>query len=190
MDPASTRSRLLQSAAHVFLQHGLSAASMEQVRQHAGASNGSLYHHFPTKGQLADALYADTLRGYHAAVMRPIAGRASAQNGVKGMVRAHVDWVVANPARARLLQQLRHARELAGGEWQEANAEGFAVLRAWVDKQQAAGALRAMPFGVWVAVVFAPVISLTRHWVGQSQTSVAPKVRAALEHAAWMGVCA
>jgi len=180
----------LQAAAQVFLQHGFASAAMDLVRQQAGVSNGSLYHHFPTKAQLADALYAWTLRDFHAAQLAPIRGRASAQNGVKGMVRAYVDWVVANPERARLLHDLKRSGDLAGGpgEWEQANAETFAVLRDWIDRQTAAGEMRAMPVSVWMAVVFGPAMSLTGHWVRQAPTVVAPKVRAALEHAAWMAV--
>jgi AcrR family transcriptional regulator len=152
-------------------------------------SNGSLYHHVPTKARLADALYAETLRGLHAAVLAPIRGRASAQRGVKGMIRATVAWVVAHPTRARLLDALRRGDALAGGgEWEDANVEGFAVLRRWVERKTEAGELRAMRFSVWVALVFAPAMSLTRQWVRQPEPQVAPKVRAALEHAAWMAV--
>jgi AcrR family transcriptional regulator len=190
MDPATTRDRLLRAAAQVFLEQGFEGASMERVRRFAGTSNGSLYHHFPTKTQLADALYAHTLRDFHAAQMAPISGRASAQNGVKGLIRSYVDWVVANPDSARLLHRLRRSGALAGGpgEWEQQNAEAFGRLREWIDRQTAAGEMRAMPFSVWVAVVFAPAMSLTPHWVSQPQPVVAPKVRAALEHAAWMAV--
>jgi AcrR family transcriptional regulator len=190
MDPLSTRDKLLQAAVKVFLQHGFTAASMDLVRQEAGVSNGSLYHHFPTKAQLADALYAHTLRDFHTALVVPIAGRASAQTGVKGMIRAYIDWVVQYPERARLLHELKRTGDLAGGpgEWEQANAEGFGALAAWVDAKTQAGELRPMPFPVWMAVVFAPAMSLTRHWTSQSPPNVPPKVRTALEHAAWMGV--
>ena len=86
---------------------------MDLVRQEAGVSNGSLYHHYPTKAQLADALYAHTLRDFHATIMVPISGRASAQTGVKGMVRAYIQWVVDHPERARLLHELRRSGGLA-----------------------------------------------------------------------------
>ena len=189
MDPTPTRDRLLQAAAKVFLRHGFSGAAMDLVRQHAGVSNGSLYHHFPTKAQLADALYAHTLREFHAVLMQPIRGRASAQSGIKGLVRTYIDWVCANPEGARLLHELRRNGELAGGgEWEAVNAEGFAVLREWMEKQVAAGELRAVPFAVFNSIVFAPAITLTPHWVSQAEPKVPPKVRAALEHAAWMGV--
>jgi AcrR family transcriptional regulator len=190
MDPLSTRDKLLQAAVKVFIQHGFTAASMDLVRQEAGVSNGSLYHHFPTKASLADALYAHTLRDFHSALIVPVSGRASAQTGVKGMIRAYVDWVIQYPERARLLHELKRTGDLAGapGEWEQANAEGFGALAAWVDARTQAGELRAMPFAIWMAVVFAPAMSLTPYWVKQAQPTVPAKVRSALEHAAWMAV--
>jgi AcrR family transcriptional regulator len=190
MDPTPTRQRLLDAAAQVFLEQGFTAASMDLVRQQAGVSNGSLYHHFPTKAQLADALYADTLRQFHAVLMQPVLGRASAQTAVKGLVRAYIDWVVGHPGLARLLHELKRSGELAGGpgEWEKANTEGFDQLRLWVERKTEAGELRPMPFAAWMAIVFSPCISLTPHWVKLSPPEVPPKMRAALEHAAWAGV--
>lgn len=187
MDATPTKDRLLDAAAQVFLAHGLTAASMDQVRQAAGVSNGSLYHHFPTKAQLADALYAHTLRGFHAALLVPITGRATAQSGVKGLIRAYVQWVEAHPDRARLLEELRAA---GGVERNAANAEGFGALAAWIAKRVEAGDMRDLPFPVWMALVFSPALALTRHWVAQPNPAVLPKVRMALEHAAWMAVAA
>ncbi len=190
-DPNSTRSRLLDAAATVFLAHGYAAASMDMVRQAAGVSNGSLYHHYPTKVLLADALYAHTLRDFHAALMAPVSGRASAQTGVKGLIRAFIAWVVQHPERARLLHELRRSGDMTGGaEIVAANAEGFGKLAQWVDAKVAAGEMRAMPLPVWMALVFSPAITLTPYWASQLQPAVAPKVRAALEHAAWMSVAA
>lgn len=189
MDPSSTKARLLEAAAQVFLEHGFGLASMDLVRQQAGVSNGSLYHHFPTKAQLADALYAWTLRDFHATVLVPIAGRASAQSGVKGMVRAYVQWVEQNPDGARLLHELRRGGALtSGGERDSANSDGFGALAGWIAARVEAGEMRALPLPVWTAVVFAPAISMTPHWVSQPGKPVSPKVRQALEHAAWMAV--
>lgn len=190
MDPTPTRARLLEAAADVFLAHGFGAASMDLVRQQAGVSNGSLYHHFPTKAHLADALYATILREFHGELMRPITGRASAQVAVKALVRGYMDWVVAHPGHARLLHDLKRQGSLAGGpgEWEAANADGFGALQGWVERMTLAGELRSMPFPAWMAVVFAPVMQLTPFWLAQPEPHVPPKVRSALEHAAWAGV--
>lgn len=187
MEPVPTRLRLLEAAAEVFLAQGFAEASMDQVRQRAGVSNGSLYHHFPTKAQLAEALYAHTLRDFHATLLVPITARATAQSGVKGLIRAYVTWVAQNPGRARLLDELRQA---GGTERDAANAEGFGALAAWVARRVEAGDMRDMPFPVWLALVFSPALALTRHWVKQPAPAVPAQVRAALEHGAWMAVAA
>jgi AcrR family transcriptional regulator len=161
---------------------------MELVRRAAGVSNGSLYHHFPTKAVLADALYADTLRDFHSALLVPISNRASAQAGVKGMIRAYVKWVEHNPERARLLHELRHSVDsTGGGDSVAANTESLSKMTRWIATRVQAGEMRAMPFPVFLALVFSPALALTPHWV-REEMGVAPKVRAALEHAAWMSV--
>lgn len=192
MDPTPTRERLLDAAAKVFLEHGFTAASMDLVRQEAGVSNGSLYHHYPTKAKLADALYGYTLRDFHSSLSAAISGRVSAQTGVKGLIRAYVQWVVQHPERARLLHKLRRTGELAdtASERNLANAEAFGALADWMRQKVEAGEIRDMPFAVWMALVFSPALSLTRQWVRQDEPAVPPKVRAALEHGAWMAVAA
>lgn len=194
---STTRERLLDAAATVFLAHGFTAASMDQVRQEAGVSNGSLYHHFPTKAQLADALYAHILRDFHAALLPPVTGRAGAEKGVKGLIRAYIQWVLQNPKSAQLLHALRRSGDISNGadgpneaERNAVNAEAFGTLTAWIAQRVEAGEMRAMPFHVWMALVFSPALSLTQRWVSEPTPAVAPKVRAALEHAAWMAVAA
>jgi AcrR family transcriptional regulator len=190
MDPIPTRDKLLEAAAHIFLAQGYADTSMDQVRQAAGVSNGSLYHHFPTKAALADALYVQTLHDFHATLLAPIARDVDAEAGVKALVRAYVQWVVKNPGRAALLHKLKREGEVTDSSEaiNEANVQTFAVLKRWVRRKAEAGEMRALPFHLWMALVFSPSFSLTRQWVSQPTITVRPKTRAALEHAAWMAV--
>ena len=191
MEVQPTKIRLLDAAAVVFLEHGFAAASMDMVRQQAGVSNGSLYHHYPSKAQLAQALYAHTLRDFHAVVLAPITARATARSGVTGIIRAYIEWVIAHPERARLLHEMRRSGAVErSGEVGDANADALGTLRSWIAQRVEVGDMRDLPFGVWMAVVFAPALALTGRWVTQPTPTVAPKERAALEHAAWMAVAA
>jgi AcrR family transcriptional regulator len=59
--PRSEKARLaiLQAAAELLLERGLSAASMDAVAERAGVSKATIYRWWPTKESLAlDALYA------------------------------------------------------------------------------------------------------------------------------------
>lgn len=186
----STRNRLIEAAARIFLEQGVEAASMDRVRQAAGVSNGSLYHHFPTRAHLAGALYLETLRDFHAALLKPLAADPDAESGVRGLLRAYLRWVIAHPERARLLHRLRRSNELEGmeGVWTSPNEEAYAILGNWIGRRVAESALRRLPFAVWMALVFSPAYALTPHWVAQDAPAVPPSVRTALEDAAWHAV--
>ncbi|MDA0566007.1 TetR/AcrR family transcriptional regulator [Streptomonospora sp. S1-112] len=56
---AATRSALLKAAAHVFRTVGFARAGVSEVVEQAGASVGSLYHHFTGKADLYHALYEE-----------------------------------------------------------------------------------------------------------------------------------
>lgn len=54
------RTAVLDAAAQLMLEHGLSAVTMDAVAQQAGVSKATIYRWWPTKETLAlDALYSD-----------------------------------------------------------------------------------------------------------------------------------
>ncbi|UOE22209.1 TetR/AcrR family transcriptional regulator [Thermobifida halotolerans] len=56
---AATRTALLKAASHVFRTVGFDKAGVSEVVAYAGASVGSLYHHFTGKADLYLALYEE-----------------------------------------------------------------------------------------------------------------------------------
>jgi AcrR family transcriptional regulator len=186
----STSARILDAATTLFLEQGFDATSMEQVRLRAGVSNGSLYHHCPTKNHLARALYTEVLVDFHTALTKAIAGGTEAEAGVRALVAAHITWVVKHPQRARVLHELRRTTAIDGVEpdWGALNAEAFDALRRWCAREAAAGRMQALPFGVWMALVFGPLLQLTPQWARMPRPVVAPKLRAVLADAAWRAV--
>ena len=56
---AATRGALLEAAREVFVSRGFAEAGVTDVVQRAGASVGSLYHHFSGKADLYLALFED-----------------------------------------------------------------------------------------------------------------------------------
>jgi AcrR family transcriptional regulator len=189
--PPSTRQALLDGAISLFLTQGFDATSMEQVRSAAGASNGSLYHHFPSKSHLARAVYEDALRDYQANLRGALGDKVSAKEGVQSLVKRHIAWVLRSPQLARVLNELRPFTAIDGHEpdWESVNAEAFLALKKWIARHVAEGTLQDLPFEVWMALVFAPVMQLTSAWARQERLRVAPRVVNALAQAAWRSVC-
>jgi Bacterial regulatory proteins, tetR family len=59
-----TRSRILDAALACFVKAGYAQTTIERIRERSGASNGALFHHFPTKEAIAAALYADAIASF------------------------------------------------------------------------------------------------------------------------------
>lgn len=60
-----TRERILTAARAVFGRRGYGEATMEEIALDAGVSNGALYHHFPSKGELFKEILDEHMREQH-----------------------------------------------------------------------------------------------------------------------------
>jgi AcrR family transcriptional regulator len=189
---ARTAADVLAAAQALLLEQGFDALSMEQVRRRAGVSNGSLYHHYPTKGHLARAVYGQVLENYQSCVSNALHAAPGAQDGIRALVSAHIDWVLQSPPRARLLSDLRAYTLVQGEEpvWSAANRRAFALLQQWIAGHEALGSLRPMPFEAWMAVVIGPVMQMTERWCRQADPLVPVDLRRHLTRAAWLAVAA
>lgn len=189
MNTTSTRERILDVAADLFVASGPDGATMDQVRLAAEVSNGSLYHHFPSKADLEAALYQRALLGFHAALLEPIDGGASTRQAVIGMVLAALDWAERWPTQARLLHTLRPSLQAAGRDaWSADNERSFGRLAQWVATRTAAGRMRPLPWPAWSALVFAPVAAVTRQAAASGTLQFPAELRTALAEGAWRAV--
>jgi AcrR family transcriptional regulator len=110
---ASVRDDLLAAGLAVFDRVGFEAATVAAIRTRARASNGSFFHVFRSKKELAGALFLEVLRHYHAAVLAALDPVPDAGQGIDRLIRAHLDWVVTSRREARYLF------EISRSEWGE-----------------------------------------------------------------------
>ena len=110
---AGAREDLLAAGLAVFDREGFEGATVAAIRTRARASNGSFFHFFRSKKELAGTLFLEVLQRYHAAVLAAIAAPCGAQEGIARLIRAHLDWVVNNRPEARYLF------EVSRSEWSE-----------------------------------------------------------------------
>lgn len=191
-DDATSRRRqaILDAALACFSTVGYDQTTLADIRRRAGASTGSIYHHFGSKEQIAGSLYLDAVRATQdhgiAALLRTRTGRT----GIHALVHAYLDWVEANPDRARFLLWMRHAEFMVPGEPEidALNADVQRRAQAWFAQRIAAGELPDVDPSIRRALVFGPC----RHWasrwlagdttltVAQAKRQLAPAAYAAL----------
>src|SRR5215470_11358321 len=109
----TVRDDLLAAGLTVFERDGFEGATVAAIRTLARASNGSFFHFFGSKKELAGALFLEILQRYHASMVAPFGPHLSAREGITRLIRAHLDWVVSNRREARFLFEISRA------EWSE-----------------------------------------------------------------------
>lgn len=88
-DPQGVRRRVISVAARSFQSAGYNGTSMHDILREAGMSGGALYHHFPTKRDLARAVVRESVAAEIAATW--IAAVENAPSAFAGIFRVFRD---------------------------------------------------------------------------------------------------
>lgn len=155
---AQVREDLLTAALAVFERDGFEGATVAAIRTRAGASNGSFFHFFASKKELAATLFLETLGRYHAAILSAVRPGMSAEEGIERLIRAHLDFVVQRRREARYLFEISR-EELTEDlrEQQRAlNARFAQGIESWRTPLVERGDLLSMPQAVFASQVIGP----------------------------------
>ena len=60
-DPASPRGKLLDRAAHLFLEKGYERTTVRDIATEVGIQSGSIFHHFKSKEYLLKAVMTEAI---------------------------------------------------------------------------------------------------------------------------------
>jgi AcrR family transcriptional regulator len=182
-----TADRLLAAALPLFVAHGYAGASLEQVRRDAGVSNGSLYHHFPRRADLAARLLNDGMRRCQQAVLDALSTDRAAEDVVRSVVTEQLRWIEENPDVARwIFSDLPDEVLLAAEPDLSQDARRYAVaVGDWLERQSAAGTLISGSFGVRHALWLGAATEFARHWLRGRSRQRPTEAAADLAEGAW-----
>lgn len=133
-DVAARRAQLLDAAAHVFSEHGITAP-LDLVVAQAGLGRATLYRHFPDRTALVAGLMARTADALEARA-RELRGHP---DGLRLMLRQIADGIVHSPALVDYWRGANRDEPALAAERQRA----LAALAAPLDDAIAHGACRA-----------------------------------------------
>lgn len=155
---------------------------MQTVRQRAGISNGSLFHHFRTRQELDAALVAAALDEHQQALLVELTG--GVESAVTGVVCRHLQWVQDNAAVARLLLYAppEVLRAALAAPALEANRAFFGSISAWLQQHGWQGR-PALP--VVLALWIGPAQEYSRQWLAGDRRSQVVDAADDLASGAW-----
>ena len=185
----TARDDLLAAGLTVFERDGFEGATVAAIRNLARASNGSFFHFFGSKRELAGTLLLEILQRYHASMVAALDLDLSAREGIARLIHAHLEWVVSNRREARFLFEISRA------EWSEEvrdaqrseNSRLAEGVERWRAPLIARGELFPMSGALFFSQIVGPAQVFCRAWLSgrdrsdpraQADTLVACAIRA------------
>lgn len=189
MSSRDPKAIILDAALTTFVELGFERATIADIRTRAGISNGALFHHFPSKDAIAEALYLRGIASYQEGLVAALArgGEDNARETVAAAVRHHLAWVERDRALASFMY------ERGRPDWQPSHGAGVrklnrsaaAHVRDWIAPLAAKGVLRDLPLPVLAACVVGPAHFIARRWLSGMITARPTSFADALTEAAW-----
>ncbi len=155
---ADRRQSLLDAALELVEEGGLDAVTIAALTERSGMSNGSIYHHFGSRAGVFAQLYADSYARCVAAML-PALGDRPAGEGVRDLTLRYLDWVTANPSRARFLYAA------PGHADPEVKHAEFAPVLTWFLDRMARKEMRDIPLWALEPVVMGPAHESVRRFL-------------------------
>lgn len=183
--PNDTRERIEGAALKLFAEKGVDGASIRDIAQAVGVTEGALYRHFASKEQLARALFLDR----YGALAREIEAVRAATSGfderLDALVALFASAFDADPAGFAyvLISQHQHLRDIAADAAENAVA---AVGRIFADAMEA-GAIPqgdvALVTAIALGVVVQPAVFFIYGRLADPPSAHRPAIAAALRRA-------
>ncbi|MFL6201097.1 MAG: TetR/AcrR family transcriptional regulator [Thermoanaerobaculia bacterium] len=136
-----TRESLLDAAENLFSEHGIQAASLRQITQHAGANLAAVNYHFGSKDGLVRAVFSRRLKPMNDERLQRLAEvDLEAEDAVEQVLRAFLEPLL------RLVSEkpdgVRSFARLMGRAWSEPSEEVRSIImeeiRETIDRFMAA----------------------------------------------------
>lgn len=161
--PASTRERILEAAADLFLSGSVERTSIADICKRAGVSNGSLFHHFESKDDIAVEVSLALGAEYWEVVLSALESAEDLKAGIDKSIRAALAFQQRHPERYRfLLTDETPWMKGALDRSRAANAPFRQRAGLWISARVKSGQMAVLQPEVYGALLFgAP------HWVGR-----------------------
>jgi AcrR family transcriptional regulator len=163
-----TRRRILDAALKRFLEDGYEQTTIARIRDDSGVSNGALFHHFPAKEAIADALYVETMASFQEGLWELLRGRPrSLRAAVRGTIGHQLTWVEQHAELARFVYMRGHLDwdSPANVELSALNRDIGAAFGEWMRPLVDSGEIRPASMLVVSALVNGPAHAVARRWL-------------------------
>ena len=185
---SARQQQILDAALHCFLERGVDATTIADVRARSMASTGSIYHHFKDKDGLVAGVLQHIIGRYQASLQEALTEMDDPKMLIMGIVLHFTEWASQNSSAVKLLSELRGSSIVQRMNGRADLAKESLLNPALVDLEKAAddGAVMKLAAPLYEAVILGPVFDISDHW--QASNPHAAKEADLLAKCAWQAL--
>ena len=140
----ATQAAILAAAERLFGETGFAAVSVDDIAAAAGVAKGAVYHHFPSKETLFEAVFERTAARLQQRIHTAAAGSGDFLRTLSASARAYFEACAVAPFERIILKD--GPAVLGWDRWREIDERYFlAMLPASLEAAMAAGQIRRQP---------------------------------------------
>lgn len=129
----SKRQKILNATLQLAVDTGIDAISTLNIAKTAGVAKATLFHHFPTKSELIDAVYKSIKSDFD---FFSAPEDLSFEQQFFHMWRSSLDWALENPQKITFLNAYYTATSVPSFRRREAKNESTIALRKMITQAQ------------------------------------------------------
>ncbi|HEY7934018.1 MAG TPA: TetR/AcrR family transcriptional regulator [Solirubrobacteraceae bacterium] len=168
MGSSDTRERVLEAALASFLKDGYEQTTVARITERSGVSNGALFHHFPSKDAIAEALYLEAMSSFQEGLWQLVRSRPRSLRGaVRGTIGHQLSWTEGHADLARFVYLRGHLDwdSPAGAQLQSLNRDLAGAFEQWMAPLVERGEIRDTSMLLISAIVNGPAHAIARRWL-------------------------
>jgi AcrR family transcriptional regulator len=193
----SKRDQILSSALTLFNAQGFEKTPTSAISRHAGVATGTLFHHFPTKEALIDALYLD-IKTEVRDVAQPdtlemtVDSAPLSASQVKPLLKASwlnmMEWMQQNPEKFRFLAQFGESAYISNNT-RETVSQLFRAAETMFHRGIESGIFRPLSVELLTSLMGAHMYSSINHLLQQPTLWQRPEFQQQLFDSCWGQLC-
>lgn len=157
----SKKADIVRAALQMFAEKGFRGATIRDIAEAAGVTEGALYRHFASKEELAQALFAECARLFYEHLHAAVAAHTSPRQQLCALARAFWEFAETQPAAYEFVMA-RHHESL--GELPPEQPWPKDVFVAVLEAGIAQGAFRPLPSHLGAAMMIGMLVRTIFFW--------------------------
>lgn len=161
------RQEILEGALDVFYKKGIFETKIADIRQHCGASIGSIYHLFESKQHIVFELYHHHSKQVHDHLLEVLQQAPDPEHGIPDIVRSYIAWYAEHPVAGWFMFRAADAGFLAEQSQllREMEQSFLCHFRDWMNRSEHDALLNTISPAILVPLIIGPSREFLRRWL-------------------------